>query len=182
MLTLKPFIRITLLSLMLASLLIYLGIQYHWGDKLKETHDTSVELSLPDNKIVSTNDDVVTDNSNLFNPEIVINNSADTFLSSMNKEQIAEQCLNLLSKELKEPLALELATVNCVMSNHQETFQNSQELNEKLKQEINNKKLLFSQQCKNQLKQTTQYSLLEKQLLLGICISDRFNSNLSDSQ
>ncbi|MEH6455437.1 MAG: hypothetical protein V7749_03890 [Cocleimonas sp.] len=182
MFTLKPFIRITLLSLMLASLLIYLGIQYHWGDKLKETPKTSIEISLPDNKTVITDDVVVINNSNLFNPEIVINNSKDTLLSSMNKEQIAEQCLNLLSKELKEPLTLELATVNCVMSNHQETFQNSKEFNNQLKQEINNKKQLFSQECKNRLNQTSQYSLLENQLLLGICISDRLNNSLSDSQ
>jgi len=178
MLALKPFIRISILSIILTSLLIYFGVRYHWGNHFHTKSDVSIELTLSDNKLLNTNINVVVaNNSNLFNPEIIKNNKINTLLESMNKEQITEQCINLLSKELKDPLTLELATVNCVVSNHQEIFQNAKELNDDLEVGFNKKKLLFSQQCSNQYKQSQQYSILEKQLLLGICVSDKLNIN-----
>ena len=100
-----------------------------------------------------------------------------SLLDSMNKEQIAEQCLNLLRKEIKDPLILELATVNRVVNNHQETFQNAKELNDDIELRINKKKQLFNQQCRNKYKQSSQYSILEKQILEGICVSDKLNMN-----
>jgi len=178
MLALKPIIRITILSVILTSLLIYLGVKYHWGDHLKINSDASIELSIPDKKDINTNIDVIlTKNSNSFNPKIINKNTTNTLLDSMNKEQIAEQCLNLLRKEIKDPLILELATVNCVVSNHQETFQNAKELNDDTELRINKKKQLFNQQCRNKYKQSSQYSILEKQILESICVSDKLNMN-----
>lgn len=178
MLALKPFIRITILSIILTFLLIYLGIKYHWVDHFKTNSDGSIELSLPDKKIVEPNVNAdQANNSNLFDPEIIKNNTSDTVLISMNKEQITEHCINLMSKELKDPLLLELATVNCVMSNHQETFQEKKELSNNLKVKMNKNKLLFNQQCRNTFNQNTQASALEKQLLVGICVSDKLSIN-----
>ena len=178
MLTLKPFIRITILSMILATLLILVGVKYHWGDYLKSNSDSSIKLAIPDEITTNVNiETTVIENSNNYDPEIVKNNTVNKQLSSMNKEQITEQCINLLSRDLKDPLILELATVNCVVSNHQPTFQNSQKLSNELEISLNKKKLLLRKQCNNQYIQNTQYSLLEKKLLVGICISDKLSSN-----
>ena len=92
----------------------------------------------------------------------------------MNKEQITEHCINLLSQSIKDTLTLELATVNCVVSNFQETFQNIN--SEPVKESINKKRVL-QEQCRLEYNRSPQYSLLEKQLLIGICISDNLNRN-----
>ena len=164
--------------MILTSLLIYLGVKYHWGDHLKTVPDASIELSIPDKKLTDINIQIVEgNNSNFFDPEIVLNNTDSTLITSMNKEQITEHCINLLSKGLKDPLTLELATVNCVVSNYQPTFQNSKKLNNDLEAGLKKKKLLFNQQCKQQYNQSSQNSMLEKQLLVGICVSDKLNIN-----
>ncbi len=164
--------------MILTSLLIYLGVKYHWGDHLKTVPDKSIELSIPDKKISNIQlENIVKNTSNPFDPEIEKNSTDNALLASMKKEQITEQCINLLSRDLTDSLTLELATVNCVVSNHQETFQNSQKMNNELAEEFKNKKLLFSQQCNEQYNKNSQYSQLEKQLLVGICVSDRLSNN-----
>lgn len=173
MLAFKPFIRITILSLILTLLLIFLGVKYHWGDHLQTDSDTSIVLSIPDNNHIKTKTTLIsTNNRNLFEPKIIKGNQNNSLLASMNKEQITEHCINLLSKEIKDSLSLELATVNCVVSNYQETFQNS---NTELAIGINNTKSLFQQQCTHLYNKSSQYSILEKKLLIGICTSDRLN-------
>ncbi len=138
----------------------------------------SIELSIPDKIITSVNIQTAEENnSNSFNPEIVKNNTDSTLLISMNKGQITEHCINLLSKDLKDDLTLELATVNCVVSNFQQTFQNSRKHNNDLEAGLKKKRLLFNQQCKQQYNQSSQNSMLEKQLLMGICVSDKLNIN-----
>lgn len=175
MLVLKPFVRITVLSLILTSLLIYLGVKYHWGDHLKKEPDSSIELSIPQ-KEPSIKEVVITEGQNVggFEPEIVKTNELNSLLSSMNKEQITEHCINLLSQSIKDALTLELATVNCVVSNFQEAFQNA---NYELDAESQNKKRQIQEQCRLQYNQSPQYSLLEKQLLIGVCVSDKLSSS-----
>lgn len=174
MLSLKPFIRITFLSIILMSLLIYLGVKYHWGNQFKALEEQSLELKIP-NKVVNENDDdKINKIKDSFDLKIINNNPGSTLVSSMNKEQIAEQCINLLSRDINDAMTLELATVNCVASNYQETFQTQ---NIKNLSELQNKKSAFSEQCKRQFNTDTQYTVLEKQLLIGICISDKLNTN-----
>lgn len=172
--TFKPFIRVTILSAILALLLIYLGINYHWGDYLKSAPKPSTVLPIPEQtKIIETTDsnDSVVDS---YNPEI-IDSKGNALLDSMNKEQITEHCTNLLRKEIKDQITLELATVNCVMSNYQETFQNTitseDALNSKQKRE-----LVLKRQCRQQLGQPNQYSQVHRELLIGICVSDQMNA------
>jgi len=173
MLSLKPFIRIIALSMILTSLLIYLGVKYHWGNQFNISEEHSLELKIPI-KVVTDNSDInVNKTKNPYAPEIINNNVESTLISSMNKEQIAEQCINLLSKDIKDNIALELATVYCVVSNYQETYQTENSQNSA---ELQRMKVVFSKECKDQFNQSNQYSLVEKQLLIGICISDKLNS------
>ena len=121
MVKIKPFFRVTLLSLILSFLLIYLGIKYHWIENFKADTNSKIELTIPEQSTTNTS----ARNKNTFNPEILQGSTNRSVLESMNKEQIAEQCINLLSENIQDQLSLDLATVNCVMSNYQETIQNN---------------------------------------------------------
>lgn len=176
-------IRVTILSAILASLLIYLGINYHWGDYLKPTPKPSTVLLLPEKTDVEKTDvdnsETITQTSETknptYNPEIINTNNENPLLDSMNKEQITEHCTNLLSTEIKEPITLELATVNCVMSNYQETFQNSKTVDNDVKR-VQHKRLSLKNQCAREYIQSPNHSLIHRELLIGICVSDRLNT------
>lgn len=173
--SLKPFVRITILSTILACLLIYLGIKYHWGDHLKTDKPVVIELSIPKKSAQQENTlttEVKTINTNEFN--IIKDGETSTLISSMNKEQIAEQCIKLLSRTISDKLALELATVNCVVSNYQETFQDNTITDEQAKI-AKSKKTILRKQCQQQYLPQKTYSAIESQLLIGMCVSDRFN-------
>ena len=176
MLTLKPFVRVTILSLILALLLIYLGINYHWGKYLKGDEGSTVTLSIPEKAEVdpdiSNSSKVVT-----YSPELLQSNSANALLDSMNKEQMTEHCVNLSSKQIKDPLLLEIATVNCVVSNYQETFQNIKKAYAGSKHSPQKERQLRSK-CRLQYITNNEYTVIEKELLIGICVSD----NLSTQQ
>ena len=171
--SLKPFFRITILSTILACLLIYLGIKYHWGDHLKPSKPDVLELSIPENN-KKPEKDLTTDpkaiNKSDFN--IIENGESPTLLSSMNKEQLEEQCINLLSTTITDTGALEIATANCVVSNYQETFQDNA-LTAEQTELLQRKKTLLRKQCQQQYLPQGKYSNIETQLLIGICVSDR---------
>lgn len=173
----KPFIRITILSLILTSLLIYLGVKYHWVDHFNKSSGFAIELEIPAKKNIDTNNLSLDKPKDPFAPDIIQNNTSNAALDSMNKEQITEQCENLLSRELKDPLTLELATVNCVVSNFQETFQNVKVQKNVIEDQLKKKKSIYQRQCNQQFIQSTQYSIIEKQLLIGICVSDKINTS-----
>jgi len=170
---LKPFIRVTILSTILALVLIYLGINYHWG--VKPSSKPSNELVIPE-KVKA---DIAVDKSDIsksnYSPEIIISKNENALLDSMNKEQITEHCANLLSREYKDQITLELATVNCVMSNYQETFQNLKSSDDKIYND-HQKQLLLKKQCIKDHNQKKEYSLIDRELLIGMCVSDRMNS------
>jgi len=170
----KPFIRVTILSAILALLIIFLGINYHWGDYLKPEPKPSTELSIPEKSYTNETVDKVTSKIVVYNPEIVDSKIDNALLDSMNKEQIAEHCINLLSKNISDEVTLELATVNCVMSNYQETFQNSQSSADELKS-AQLKQLKLKRQCTSEYQQINQLSQIDRELLIGICVSDRMN-------
>ena len=170
MLVLKPFIRIIFLSSLLAALVIYLGIKYHWGDYFQKESASHVELTIPtqESSSVATND-VSEDKLEIFKPEIIQANDSNALLASMNLEQMTQACNTLLIQRIPDALTLELAIANCVVSNYQETYQNE---SEKLSGFSVDQKKLIQQKCANQYSQSTQYTSIEKQLLIGICVSD----------
>jgi len=174
----KPFLRVTILSAILAGLLIYLGINYHWGNYLKIPPKQSSVLTLPDQE-VSDKDDLnsisITSIKSDYDPQIVEVESSNSLLDSMNKEQITENCVNFLSGEISDPSMLELAIVNCVMSNYQETFQNTKS-EEELKA-FQLERLNLKKQCMREYAQETNQPQIYTDLQVGICVSDRINAS-----
>jgi len=170
--SLKPFVGVTFFSMILALLLILLGVKYHWGDYFQPRNNrSSIELSLPEAPFVDLDENIVTKDKTLFIPEIVQNKNSNTLLASMNKEQMEEQCINLLSKNIRELSMLELAAANCVVSNYQEDFEDIDSLVED--KDLSRKKLAATKQCVDQHQFTSFYSEIETQLLIGICVSDK---------
>jgi len=180
MLVIKPFIRVSILSMILASLLIYLGVKYHWGKRLNNNNNTSeviaVTANSADNKSSPQNllpENINQQESKAYNPEIVIDNSSNSVLQSMTKSQITAECVSLMSSRNSDPVMLELATLNCVISNYQETYVDQSTTNSEII--INNtNRDLYKQQCQDSYSSTTSnVSTIQNALLIGICISDK---------
>lgn len=172
MLILKPFIRTVILSTILAALIIYLGIKYHWSDYLKankSNNNTSTLVIPPKEKIFQNQTGKIqsTVEQEVFTPEILPLDNADNLISSMNKEQVTQHCKNLLSKSKIDGDQLSLAIVNCTVSNYQESHQTINDSSNSLKRES------IYKNCQKKFVQNRQYTNIEKQLLVGICTSDR---------
>ena len=158
--------------MILASLIIYLGIKYHWSDYLKADKSSIVStLEIPP---INSNSNNKPDFNNkkrvepeTFTPEIIPLVEDNDLISSMNKDQVELHCKSLLSKSIKNSDQLNLAIINCIVSNYQESHQT---INDKSYMQ---KKEKISQICQQQFISNNNYSNLEKQLLVGICISDR---------
>lgn len=175
--TLKPFVRISVLSIILTFLLISLGVKYHWGDYFKKGPSASMELNIPDeNKSAKNINAIEVKGANSYLPELVQESNSSSLIDSMNKEQITEHCINFLSRDIKNPLNLELASVNCVLSNFQETFQILNIKDKQSEVELTKKRLLLEQECVRSLIPNSKNTSIENQLAIGMCISDKLNS------
>ena len=162
----KPVARTIVLSTILAFLLMFLGIKYHWGDYLRITQSVSNELLIPDKTENTIIDQVnlISVSQNKFTAEIVKGDRSFHLIEVMNKEQVTVQCMRLLSKTIVDNLLLDLAVANCVVSNYQEIIQDVAQRNSNYSR--------FIKKCNLEFNQQAEYSTLEKQLLVGICVSD----------
>ncbi len=155
--------------MILASLVIYLGIKYHWSDYLKANNSNNIStLKIPPkanngNKLI--HDDNLAQQEN-FIPEIISVQQQGNLISSMNKDQVTQHCKSLLNKTNQNSDQLSLAVVNCIVSNYQETLQTINDSN------YLHKKQIIRKRCQQQFANNSKYSGIEKQLLAGICISD----------
>ncbi|WP_299874019.1 hypothetical protein [uncultured Cocleimonas sp.] len=171
MLFLKPIFRTVFLSIILALLIIYLGIKYHWSDYLKADESSKVSsLEIPPlskNNLPSQKTTIQNSvKPEVFVPEIIPLNHNNDLISSMNKDQVEMHCKSLLSKSIKNDDQLNLAVVNCMVSNYQEPLQTIRETS------IMQKREKFRQTCQKQFANNKKYSNIEIQLLIGICTSD----------
>ena len=172
MLFLKPIFRTILLSMILALLIIYLGIKYHWSDYLKPNKSNNISsLKIPPisnnskNNINFNNHNSI--QAELFKPEIIPISQNNDLISSMNKNQVEIHCKSLLRKSITNSQQLNLAVVNCIVSNYQESLQTINDTS------YIQKKEKLRKACQQQFVNSYNYSNIEKQLLIGICTSDR---------
>jgi len=157
--------------MILASLVIYLGIKYHWSDYLKDNKSSNIiSLTIPVKPNISNKKTIgdirSVDQQDLFKPDILSVKQKGDLISSMNKDQVTQHCKSLLSKAIQNSDQLNLAIVNCVVSNYQEMLQT-----------INDSSYLQKRQtvykrCQQQFAHDRKYSSIEIQLLVGICTSD----------
>ncbi|MEB8432243.1 hypothetical protein OO007_08380 [Cocleimonas sp. KMM 6892] len=106
----------------------------------------------------------------VFRPEIIplndpLSDKVD-LITSMTKDQVELHCKSLLNKTIKSNDQLSLAVVNCMVSNYQEPLQSVHDTS------YLKKKKTLRNACQKQFRHTN-YSQIEKQLLIGMCISDK---------
>ena len=152
---------------------MYLGIKYHWGDYINEKSPIYSELQIPHldkskpdafdaNHIDTADEEYV--------PEIVAGDKIHSFVESMTKEQIVALCKNLHRKMIKDKLQMELAVTNCVVSNYQDSYRNVLTGDEAIKR--NKLRQFATKKCSSELNHIKTDSVIEKKLLIGICVSD----------
>ena len=198
----KPFIRTIILAGILFFLLVYLGMQYHWGETLKKSTSKppqkQLELSIPKAEdlveepqdltvpIIDVepleSDDALSEEENqndeLFEPEIIKNGPTIALIDSMTKDQIAIQCQQLYNQSfnMADDPSVDLLIGNCVVSNFQEPFEESIKTPQIIQKEQQIKQRAISN-CRYQILQPDNNGLsgIEKQLLIGICVSNQIN-------
>ena len=155
-------------------------------NKTDQTLSSKVELSdvPPITMSPDVSDGIVTDfvadaesndGESPFLPEIIKNTAATSLIDSMTKDQIALYCQTLYYKSLDmvEDLNAEILIGNCVVSNYQEPFQETIKTQVVLQRE-QQLKLRASKNCRYDIQQpeNASYTNIEKELLIGICVSD----------
>jgi len=198
----KPFLRTIILAGILFFLLVYLGMQYHWGETLKKSTSKpaqeQLELSIPKAEdLVEEPQDLTVpiidvepfdsedalseeenQNNDLFQPEIIKNGPTIALIDSMTKDQIAIECQQLYNQSfnMADDPSVDLLIGNCVVSNYQEPFEESIKTPQIIQKEQRIKQRAISN-CRYQILQPDNNGLsgIEKQLLIGICVSNQIN-------
>ena len=115
-----------------------------------------------------------------YQPEIIKNGPAIALIDSMTKDQVALQCQHLYNSsfDMANDPNIELLIGNCVVSNFQEPFEEIPKTPQMLQQEQRIKQRAISN-CQYQILQpdNSYLSNIEKQLLVGICVSNQINQS-----
>lgn len=169
----KNLLRTTLLSILLFLILVFLGVKYHWAtylqDKKKEQETT---FTLPENTNLFVTEGLQTEPDKEYQPALIHSVNNKSALKNMTKQQIIKACEILSSNTEKDVLQKELFVGNCVVSNYNETIQDSVvDQPYKSPQQVNQARDLCMQQLSNGNSKWT----LELELLTGVCVSNHLN-------
>ena len=174
--SLKSFIKTALISIILFFALVFLGMKYHWIGFFQAGDNQDVTLSIPDLPVSPelANNGVEEEKiEGDFQPEIIQTLSSDSLIENMTKNQVEENCQQLYKEETDE-LLLELAVGNCVLSNFNDPYQ---ELSEERGAASNNRQKQTQKKnvintCSQKVDEISYSNEIERQLLVGICVSD----------
>lgn len=175
MIFLKPLLRTLILSSILFFLVVFLGMKYHWVDSKEHK---KIELRIPESnfsiKELGEEAPVLVEQPQTFHPEIINNQNASTLLVNMNKAQITESCQKLFHRTIKNDGQLKQLINNCIASNYQETFQNQNNVKSSLNRQQLTQKSNALRICHKQVfSQQRKLLNVERELLIGICVSNK---------
>lgn len=171
---LKPIVKTLLLSSIVFTVLVFLGVKYQWIAFFKPIEDIGkVELTLPQASLPMT----TLENSHSREPPFqleIIQSNKQPITANLSKQQILEGCLQLYNKlGVVNESMIDVISGDCVVSNYQETIQDAN--NHQRTNEYIQKKLLIERRCYKQVENQIKLNPLEKQLLWGVCVSDHLN-------
>ena len=179
MLFLKPFIKTIILAAILFFLLIYLGMKYHWVETFQNKVNR-IELNIPaQSAVIGEFDNVKLDEGSPkdFQPSLIQGQEqeqeqeASALLADMTKGQIAERCQKLFRKTAMDKDLRELAVGDCVVS----IYRKKTILSSIQNRQAQVKRKNATQQCQRTINHTKFSNEVERQLLVGICVSDKLN-------
>lgn len=184
---LAPFIKALLISILLFFILVFLGMKYHW---IGSSHnDETIKLNIPKNTVTlgpkemskysqNINSLSVTHaEDSIFEPQIIQTVRPSSLVVNMTKAQVVKSCTELLKNQSKNTELLEIAIGNCVISNYQESIINTKNEESRIRSTKNRQAQLIKtnilKACQQSLGTTEYSNEIERQLLLGICMSEK---------
>jgi hypothetical protein len=183
MLFLKPLLKTIIISSLLFFVLVYLGMKYHWIGFYPDDNK-NMELTIPDSPAMLNTNNSTNVNSEMnqaseeFQPQIIQSVRFSTAVSNLNKEQIRESCTSLLRRTILNVGLLELAVGDCVISNYRDSIReidvNTESLSSAKNGQVQIQKNNSKNACIRRLNHKNYSNEVEKQLLLGICMSREF--------
>ena len=181
----KPLIKTVLVSSLVFLVIVILGSKYHWAEIIKFKHNEEVNLTFPSeqeeqkstsHQINTKQIEKLEEIEEKFEPRLMSNVNYSSSVSLMSKEQVSQKCQQLFSDSGMDELLLDLAIGDCVVSNYNETIQEEAESNNNRQSQTVKKNA--ERICTQKLKQKNDsHTVLEQQLLIGICVSDQLNRN-----
>jgi hypothetical protein len=128
-----------LLSATLFSLVVFLGMKYHWAEAFNENTLQLKDLKIPqmpensrqsnDPQIVSSSEEG--DRSQQIKTEILDDEKTHSPLANMTKQQVLEYCQKRFNTQGFSKDAIIVAVGNCVVTNYQEPYQEIKPENKK---------------------------------------------------
>jgi len=184
---LKPLFKTIIISSLLFFVLVFLGMKYHWIGIIQDDKGKNKELIIPHQ---SKNLDAETSTSNLlsqnqnsdeiFQPQIIQTEKTSTLVNNMTKTLVKESCLQLLRRTIIDSDTLELAVGNCVISNYRdpiiETRMEEGMVKPTQSRQAQTRRNNIIESCQQRIYSEniiTNANEVEKQLLLGICVSGK---------
>ncbi len=180
----KPLFKTILISSVLFFSLVFLGMKYHWIGGIQGNKGETQELVIPRQpkglqSEVFFNDTLnQKQNSNKdFLPQIIPTTNSNSLVANMSKTQIKKSCLTLLKRTIFDTAWLELAVGNCVISNYKdiiiETRLAEGEVRSTRSRQTQTRGNNLIRTCQQAITQQKPDNEIEKQLLLGICLSKK---------
>ncbi|MEE9445824.1 MAG: hypothetical protein V3V19_09190 [Cocleimonas sp.] len=168
----KPLFKTLLLSSLIFGLVVILGLKYQWVDYLKSADKDNIALVLPQDSIPRLIEQTGLAEKQGFQLEI-IRSDRQPVTANMTKEQITSGCQQLYNKMgMHNNELIDVVVGDCVVSNYQEAIQNSSQFTT-VQQEQH--QMAIKKACFQKSNAHSQLSPFEKQLLLGVCVSDGAN-------
>ena len=185
---LKPLVKTLFVSSILFFALVYLGMKYHWIGFTPNNNDKNLELKIPkhsqtlasntaDNSLLSS-ESIGEEIEKDYQPQIIQTPRSSSLVINMTKAQVIESCTQLLKKKMTDTNLLELAVGDCVISNYRdsiiETPLEEGAMGSTSNRQVQLRKNNILKTCRQNISFTNTSNEIEKQLLLGICMSGKF--------
>ncbi len=177
---LKPVVKTSLLAALFFLVVVSLGIKYHWVEKMRPSEQQK-EIPIPvakeaNQSVLAVDDtDPVKGKENEFEPEMITDVDYADVVANMDKTQILEACTELYTQTEHDPVLKELAIGDCVVSNYSES-EDGGITRSKNNRQVQTLRKNATLACWKELQLGgSEFSQLEQQLLIGVCVANRLS-------
>ena len=174
----KPVVKTSLLAALFFLVIVSLGIKYHWVEKIRPSEqqkEIPIPIVVEENQSVQNGGGAEPVKENEFEPEVITDVDYADVLAKMDKTQIQEACTELYTQTEQDPILKELAIGDCVVSNFSDS-ENEQISRSKNNRQIQTLRKNATLSCWKELQLGgSDYSQLEQQLLIGVCVANRLS-------
>ena len=181
----KPIIKTSILAALSFFIIVILGMKYHWIEKIHLGNDKQQVIPIParsEKEQVSQTSTLQEEKNSLvkssdkdFEPTVVTDVDYAEVIAKMDKEGVFEACTSLYANSDQLLELKELAIADCVVSNYSEPDKKTESSSSNNRQKQIQKKNATLACWKELQLGGTDYSKLEQQLLVGVCVADKLS-------